>query len=79
MFFHFRTQTWCIFQTMRLQGKNIIWPNIILNMRLLIIKSNFFNSYSNFYDSRGVGGSMSNEEMGSDIGAGVNGEKLGTG
>ena len=35
--------------------------------------------YSTFYYSRGVGGSISNDEMGSDIGAGVNGEKLGTG
>ena len=33
----------------------------------------FLNNY------RGAGGGLCNEETGSDIGAGVNGEKLGTG
>ena len=32
-----------------------------------------------FIDFRGVGGSPSNEEISTDIGSGVNGEKLGTG
>ena len=44
------------------------------------LRSNFLRCKNYlFIDFRGVGGSPSNEEISTDIGSGVNGEKLGTG